>query len=182
MGDVSAVLIIPAEGDPHSLLASGVCGARPPMAAMTDGAWHSVSRSPPPKCRLCSRVLSIGSAGGGQVAWVCAGGDWRNGPWQAFDDQPDRDLADQHYSASRTVRATALGRGEALVLAWAGEPVAEGCFRIWHNTDATDFDSGAHALLSLLFDPTPRDIAAMVGAWDLGTVVLLDADGLEITT
>jgi hypothetical protein len=32
MSEIQAVLLIPAEGDPHGLLAEGPCGARPPLA------------------------------------------------------------------------------------------------------------------------------------------------------
>lgn len=34
MTAIHAVMLVPAEGDPHGLLADGPCGARPPMAHM----------------------------------------------------------------------------------------------------------------------------------------------------
>lgn len=37
---ISTILLVPADGDPHGLLADGVCGARPPlMVSSCGGAW-----------------------------------------------------------------------------------------------------------------------------------------------
>jgi len=36
---VYAVLLVPAEGDPHGLLREGMCGARPPLAWMNGPRW-----------------------------------------------------------------------------------------------------------------------------------------------
>lgn len=55
----------------------------------------------PPACRICGRPMSPTSADASGTVWACHGGDWRTGKWSAFDDQPGRDLADEHYSRSR---------------------------------------------------------------------------------
>mgnify|MGYP003663702444 CR=1 FL=1 len=39
MSKIKAILLVPAEGDPHGLLREGPCGARPPMAYWYKGAW-----------------------------------------------------------------------------------------------------------------------------------------------
>lgn len=40
MSEVKAVLLVPAEGDPHGLLKEGPCGARPPKAWRCDERYH----------------------------------------------------------------------------------------------------------------------------------------------
>lgn len=39
MSKVHAVLLVPAEGDPHGLLREGPCGARPPVVCDHHGVW-----------------------------------------------------------------------------------------------------------------------------------------------
>ena len=39
MSEIKAVLLVPAEDDPHGLLREGPCGARPPMAYLYKRAW-----------------------------------------------------------------------------------------------------------------------------------------------
>ena len=46
MSAVHAVLLVPAEGDPHGLLAEGPCGARPPMAQYMPPLWEHSEISP----------------------------------------------------------------------------------------------------------------------------------------
>ena len=41
MTDIHAVLLIPAEGDPHGMLREGPCGARPPIACWDGERWRS---------------------------------------------------------------------------------------------------------------------------------------------
>lgn len=41
MSKVHAVLLVPAEGDPHGLLAEGPCGARPPMVVKVGDRWYN---------------------------------------------------------------------------------------------------------------------------------------------
>ena len=38
---ITAVLLVPAEGDPHGLLREGPCGARPPVACWDGGRWRA---------------------------------------------------------------------------------------------------------------------------------------------
>lgn len=44
MSEIKIILLLPAEGDPHGLLAEGPCGARPPSASLFLG---------PPRNRWC---------------------------------------------------------------------------------------------------------------------------------
>ena len=130
MINISAILIIPAEGDPHGLLKGGPCGSRPPMArAEVDGPTGT-----------------------------------RVGRWVPYHGLLDLSM----HPDSR-----------ALVLAWEGKPVAAGLFRLWYAAD----DIGGAELCSVLYhyDDDPRGLLVQVAQWgDLGTIVLLDADGREV--
>ena len=116
MSKVHAVLLVPAEGDPHGLLREGPCGARPPMAFL----WRAVGR------------------------------------WLAMS-PGDETIAPR-----------------ALVLAWGGEPVAEGLDRLarclgWEPPgDGIDVEEMLDLWLSGLRTKT-------------GTLVLLDAEGREVS-
>ena len=131
---IHAVLLVPAEGDPHRLLRTGPCGARPPMVHR----WLESARSN----RLWSR-------------------------WYVWSDRSARIHDSQR----------------ALVLAWDGEPAAAGIFHARYKADDID----AAELVSLLYGlGSLEDMAAEVRHWKLndallGTVVLLDADGQEVT-
>lgn len=119
---VHAVLLIPAEGDPHGLLREGPCGARPPVAfhyvVQSDSWWAG-----------CHEHNDIGS-----------------------------------INATRT----------ALVLAWAGQPVAEGCWR------AYECRTKPHGFLPSFNGWTMGHLDS-ARYWNLGTVLFLDADGREVT-
>jgi hypothetical protein len=41
VAEIKGVLLVPAEGDPHELLAEGPCGARPPVACWDGERWRS---------------------------------------------------------------------------------------------------------------------------------------------
>ena len=41
MSEIKAILLVPAEGDPHGLLREGPCGARPPMAVEGSESWSA---------------------------------------------------------------------------------------------------------------------------------------------
>jgi hypothetical protein len=41
MSEIKAILLVPAEDDPHGLLAEGPCGARPPLACWDGERWRS---------------------------------------------------------------------------------------------------------------------------------------------
>lgn len=62
----------------------------------------------------------------------------------------------------------------ALVLAWGGNPVREGCYRVAHANDVTPSAVPSVIKCALEGDPILRSIA------ELGTIVLLDAEGKEI--
>ena len=85
-----AILLIPAPGDPHGLLAPGKCGAMPP----------SVYDAP-------------------IVGWVTAETLSRR-------THGSFDLDEYENGLDRAIR---LDYRQALVLAWDGEPVPEGCDR-----------------------------------------------------
>ena len=119
MSKVDAVLLVPAEGDPHGLLREGPCGARPPKAI---------------------EVLP---------------GVWREG-WGAHEGKPGR---------------------RALVLAWGGKPVAEGCFRVLGRVGSL-LQALVYGLLTGLVAPDDLRLAEYR---DAGTLILLDADGQEVS-
>ena len=58
---IAAILLVPAEGDPHGLLAEGPCGARPPMAWLRgrrDGIWRPAPWFPDEREPLWALVLA----------------------------------------------------------------------------------------------------------------------------
>ena len=109
MPEIKAILLVPAEGDPHGLLKEGPCGARPPMAYWYKGAW-----------------------------------------------------------APCTARAAhSHDKRRALVLAWDGKTVREGCDRAdWSGVWVDDLRR---------LCPDLRRLCT-----EIGTLALLDADGKEI--
>ena len=122
MSEVKAILLVPAEGDPHGLLKLGPCGARPPMAYQESGT-----------------------------------GIWRpyRGP-----------LGEGHPE-----------NNDALVLACDGEPVPEGldrANRVWVGR-------WCGYLLDWSVDDVREYGAALVIHLGGGTLVLLDAEGKEIS-
>jgi hypothetical protein len=127
MTSTSAILLIPAEGDPKGLLAGGPCGARPPLAGRHAGHWYEYEED-------------------GALALAVQGDD---GHWA----EPACDAV-------------------ALVLAWNGEPVAAGVDRAWRAFEGSPYlGQGLAILLRSLRDwPDTR-----------GTIVLVDADGKELT-
>ncbi len=138
MSEIKAILLVPAEGDPHGLLSEGPCGARPPLAYWYKRAW-----------------------------------------------------------APCTARAAhSHDKRRALVLAWDGKPVREGCDRadwldVWKSAQ-DDYGIYANAypdrdtwatVYALMDHPddthvTVDDLRRLCA--ELGTIVLLDADGKEI--
>ena len=79
--DIAAILLVPADGDPLGLLADGVCGARPPMAACGRLCGHASHRrwAPLPEiegrnCYMCGYVaLALALAWDGVMAPHAAG-------------------------------------------------------------------------------------------------------------
>lgn len=193
------VVLRPTDGDPLDLLTPGMLGTRPPMVACTDGVWHDVTDPPTPKCRICGRKLSLGATDAGWTTWACSGGDWRNGPWEPWDDQPDRRLADDHYARSQVRKVNQPIKGETLTLAWAG-CVLEIAFT-WmrerhelHQFASAPLRSALHAertaeqLKRVGFSPLPsvedlqtKSIAELRDLMrPFGTIVVLDEHGAEI--
>ena len=129
MPDIKAILLKPAEGDPHGLLKEGPCGARPPTAYWYKRAWAPCTAK----------------------------------------------AAHSH------------DKRRALVLAWGGKPVREGCYRA---ADASGYAPSAVSgaiECALVYAPMnyPDDTHLTVDdlrrlCSELGTIVLLDADGKEI--
>jgi len=77
MSKIKAVLLVPAEGDPHGLLKEGPCGARPPMVEQfrADVGWA--------EWRICTR--SKGSIMDCRAEW---GDDYRVALILAWDGEP----------------------------------------------------------------------------------------------
>ena len=64
MSEIHAVLLIPAEGDPHGLLSPGVGGSRPPMAFKWDTRYHRLKED--------------------DGRWAACGSEWPNKPGDAL--------------------------------------------------------------------------------------------------
>ena len=74
-----------------------------------------------------------------------------------------------------TVQRTAE---RALVLAWSAAGVPSGIFRAWYAAA----DVGWEPLGDLLYEQyTLAELATFIDAWGLGTIVLLDENGSEIS-
>lgn len=152
---IVAVLVVPVDGDPAGLVADGVCGSTPPTA------WRTDPTDPGPG-------FAVSSTSGGRIGW--------SDPTRVT---PPRMRAGGHgdmyvYRIER-----------ALVLAWAGEVVPAGVFRLWYAVDDVLADRLSDALYEKL-DVLTEEASAWCrigrnGA-PVGRIVLLDADGREVTT
>jgi len=156
MGEVHAVLLVPHQGDRSGLLADGLCGARPPMLME----W---------RCYRDGCLYNWWEYRAPGAAPVCAEcGDWES---------------------VRLVR-------KALVLAWDGKLAAEGMDRLdwaqhrgagWPGRGRTANFTPHHPLVpeSLWRTYECGWLACHGGDHKgrpgLGTLVLLDADGREVT-
>lgn len=177
MSQIAAVLLIPAEGDPHGLLAFGLGGSAPPTAHSgvtparvheecldcdsgdhyherddndeDDYGWHT-------HCDECGE------------RWPCPKAGKVESPrverWALI---PTLKVHEHYF----------VLRPKALVLAWDGEPVAEGLDRAArclarHHTGGSNVAPALDIVHEHLFYEACRV---------LGTIVLLDANGKEIT-
>ena len=163
MSKVHAVLLVPEKGDPHELLREGPCGARPPMAVR----------------RTYPRVVHESNEWGdptynGEKCEACGQ------PWPC--ETPGKVESEGHVRWQPGNRHTTVA--DALVLAWGGKPVPEGMDRAARRWEAAT-ESSDRSLQEY-------DLwwCRMVHAIDLGhecqrssvgTVVLIDADGKEVT-
>lgn len=155
MSEIKAVLLIPEEGDPHKLLKKGPCGARPPMA---------VRRTYP---RIVHESNEWGdSTYNGELCRACGQ------PWPC--ETPGKVESEGHVRWKPGNRHTTVP--DALVLAWDGEPVAEGLDRLSRAIRGHGWlmqrEDFALAIL-------PH--RALSVARDTGTLVLLDAEGREVS-
>ena len=161
MPEIKAILLVPAEGDPHGLLSDGVCGSRPPTAY--------IGGKPVLRCRKC-RTEFVGDEG---------------------KSYPNGVLCPECRGSLRGVcRPTGerIGSKKALVLAWDGKPVREGCDRadwadVWKSEPHypnRDTWATVYALMDHPEDThvTVDDLRRLCS--ELGTIVLLDAEGKEI--
>lgn len=135
---IDTILLVPADGDPHGLLADGACGARPP--ALTGYACN----------------------------------DATHGRWWPENAEREAPVCPECSARKRWCDVTAL------VLAYRGKPVAEGCDRANRALiAATDGDFGG--TLDYYDDGYPlRRIDLFVRLLG-GRAVFLDADGREVT-
>ena len=69
----------------------------------------------------------------------------------------------------------------ALVLAWGGEVVRVGLFTLNEHTSQPDFGTMAHGVRCILAGKPRGSAWAVVRLSELGTIVLLDEDGNEVT-
>ena len=125
MSEIHAVLLVPAEGDPHGLLADGPCGARPPVVYRSRGCGVGHSDSWQPHDEFVRRG----------ECYMC--------------DYPD----------------------EALVLFWDGKLVPEGldrAARVYPHARRVAWASA-------------RALGQEMERLKYGTLVLLDAEGREVT-
>jgi len=98
-------------------------------------------------------------------AWCC---DWET------DDEGETWAAKPRWLPARSYTSAAR---HALVLAWDGEPVAEGCLRAGIGC-AFEPRSTVDIWIHDLLVGSPADVRM----WDaLGTLVLLDAEGQEVS-
>lgn len=150
MTTISAILLIPADGDAHGLLRDGPCGARPPTI-----------RHPSAGASQCSRCR-----GSGILA------------------------VDEYVAGSCPECEHGVLYSRALVLAWDGDIVPDGCDRAdWCRASArgsahTPGRDTAYLVLGVLGRTMRlRDHTSVLADFvaDLGTIVLLDADGREVT-
>jgi hypothetical protein len=158
MPEIKAILLVPVEGDPHGLLKEGPCGARPPTAYV---GGESVLRCP--RCRAEFAGAEGKSYPHGVLCSVCKG--------------PVMGVC---YPTGECI-----GGKQALVLAWDGKPVREGCDRadwgdVWKSAPHYP-DRDTWATVFALMDH-PEDTHVTVDdlrrlCRESGTIVLLDAEG-----
>ena len=168
MSKVHAVLLVPEKGDPHELLREGPCGARPPMAVR----------------RTYPRVVHESNEWGdptynGEKCEACGQ------PWPC--ETPGKVESEGHVRWQPGNRHTTVA--DALVLAWGGKPVREGCDRadwadVWKSAPHyPDRDTWAtvYAIMGHPDDThvTVDDLRRLCS--ESGTLVLIDADGKEVT-
>jgi len=140
---IHAILIVPAEGDPHNLLAEGPCGARPPVLGEVEIA-HARS----------------GDAGLDSEHWALAVLGWRPFPWVYTTEYPE------------------CRRG--LVLALDGAPLRRGMVDIPATGDGWDGANYADIIVAIVYalQGDTQNLCELLK--DLGTIVLLDAEGREV--
>jgi hypothetical protein len=159
MSEIKAILLVPVEGDPLGLLADGVCGSRPPMAVpityprvVHEGNRFADPTVPCEVCKACDQPWPCDTPGKveseGHVCWKPANRQWGAGYITVFD---------------------------ALVLAWDGKPVREGCYRAADALEIAPSAVPGAIECALDGDQMIRSIS------ELGTLVLLDAEGKEVS-
>lgn len=114
---MSTLLLVPAPGDPHGLLAKGRCGSRPPVAYRTSE-WRETHE----ECQDCDAHDHRDA----EPHCVECDGYWPCG-------QPDRVTKPAGWSFARPHSDTV--RPDALVLAWRLDPLPEGCDRLARVAD-----------------------------------------------
>jgi len=170
---IAAILLIPTKGDPHGLLKEGPCGARPPMARLESADMHEPVYPSP--CGYSCDLEDASGAGGCKSGGACQRTltqecSWCGESWPCSDAgtvaNPERwrGLASYGY--------TPLPKGEALVLAWDGEPGDE----VQPYIERAGID---YALLAPFVTYALKGMDIGQGPWP-GTLVLLDAEGREV--
>jgi len=162
MSKVHAVLLVPEKGDPHELLAYGPCGARPPVAVR----------------RTYPRVVHESNEWGdptynGEKCEACGQ------PWPC--DTPGKVESEGHVRWQPGNRHTTVP--DALVLAWGGKPVPEGVERLgrkrWPRGRCGT--GWVREVVAVHLGHWPDRSSALTDPDLPGTLVLLDAEGREVT-
>ena len=155
--DTQGILLVPPSGDPHELLAWGPCGARPPVAVR----------------RTYPRVVHESNEWGdptynGEKCVAC------DQPWPC--ETPGKVESEGHVRWQPGNRHTTVP--DALVLAWGGKPVAEGTYWLYYRMG---FDAELEESLISVADLLFGRSADVYWLRRIGTIVLLDAEGREVT-
>ena len=167
MSEIKAILLVPVKGDPHGLLKGGPCGARPPAAIRRtyprvvheSNEWGDPTYNGE-KCEECGQP------------WPCA--------------TPGKVESEGHVRWKPCNRHSTVA--DALVLAWHGKPVREGCDRAdWAGVGSPEPYHSVRDTWATVYplmdhpedtDVTVDDLRSLYA--ELGTLVLLDADGKGI--
>ena len=149
--DIRGIILVPAQGDPHELLAWGPCGARPPVAVR----------------RTYPRVVHESNEWGDPTynEEKCVACDQ---PWPC--ETPGKVESEGHVRWQPGNRHTTVP--DALVLAWGGEPVFQGYSLLDGYPDEIELEidrvlRGQRKTLSFV----ESDV----------TIVRIDAEGQEVT-
>jgi len=157
------------------------------MSTSDEAANRLISEQQRQLVRLAS-VLLVPTEGD-PLGLLAGGLRWPGPPvaWRYWPIQIERGLFRSQIPWTPGPIPRGVTRQAALVLVWGGKAVPEGVFRLWYHLDdwhvSDSMDAGSEILLAVSDDPA--DLVKRVQRWvarsECGTLVLLDADGREVT-